>query len=476
MRLAPVHSGHKWLNQPQLERYNLLDCVATASIIAPMLEELRDHGMEAFWREEVWPLVPAVIGMQARGLLVDRAAKAALRRRIRAELAVVDEAILAADTSGELSKPTGKYPHGLNANNRVATFLYERLGLKVPKRTEGGKPSVDQESLVRLWRDLRKKDEHARGVLGDLFHRTKLQTMDERYLEFYIHEDGRVRPSVKMIGTETLRFAYSDPPLQQVTPEIRAMFPPSEGCVFVAVDYSQLEARIQAHLAQVRRDLAILESGEDLHALTAQEIFELDPHQWGDLDPAQAKGMRNYAKSFRYRLAYGGDPAQVGKLGARVFCPCPRCRKPEDVEVNLPPGTITRAGQRFLGNRPEIAAWREARLREVRDTRCLTVVGRKRYFFGPLASVKREVFNFPIQFLAAWRINRAMRGLDALGAPIVMQVHDSLMVECPREEAGHWRDVMREQMEDRVDELGGVEFPVDVEVQAPWGVECERAT
>ena len=360
MRLDHVHSGHKWLNQPQLERYNLLDCVATASIIAPMLEELRDHGMEAFWREEVWPLVPAVMRMQARGLLVDRAAKTALRRKIRAELAVVDGAILATDTSGELRKPTTKYPHGLNANNRVAAFLYERLGLKVSKRTEGGKPSVDQEALVRLWRDLRKKDEHARGVLGDLFHRTKLQTMDERYLEFYIHDDNRVRPSVKMIGTETLRFAYSDPPLQQVPPEIRAVFVPSEGCVFLAADYSQLEARIQAHLAGVRRDLDILTSGEDLHSLTAQEIFELSPHQWGDLDPTQAKGMRNYAKSFRYRLAYGGDPSQVGMLGTKNFCPCPRCAHLAPPMVNLPPGTITKAGQRFLGNRPEIEVERAA--------------------------------------------------------------------------------------------------------------------
>ena len=474
MRLTPVHSGHKWLNQPQLERYNLLDCTTTASMIGPMLAELRDHKMDTFWKEEVWPLVSAVRGMQRRGLLVSERARVALRRRVRGDLEEVDAAILAADPSGQLAKPTDKYPNGLNATPRVAAFLYDQLGLKVPKRTAGKKPSVDQEALIRLWRDLRKKDEHARPVLENLFHRSKLQTVDERYLEFFVHEDGRVRPSIKMIGTETLRFAYSDPPLQQITPEVRTLFHPAEGCVFLAADYSQLEARIQAHIAGVRRDLDILESGLDLHTLTAQEIFEIPPEQWADLDPAQAKGMRNYAKSFRYRLAYGGDPGQLGQLGNKNFCPCPRCAHHAPPMVNLKPGTITQAGQRFLGNRPEIEVWREARLAEVRETRALTVVGRRRYFFGPLSAVKREVFNFPIQFLAAWRINRAMRELHyRWGAPLVMQKHDELIAEVPTAEVEVWEDRMRRAMESPVEELGGVRFPVDVEVQSPWGVKRE---
>lgn len=475
MRLGAVHTGHKWLNQPHLERYNSMDCVTTAMLVGPLLEEARHHGMDKFWEEEVWPLTPAVLAMQRRGLLVDKAAKVALRRKIRVELSFVDEAILLADTSGELRKPTDKYPHGLNANDRVAAFLYGRLGLKVPKLTEKGrKPSVDQEALAKCWRTLRKKDEHARGVLENLFHRTKLQTVDEKYLEFFIHEDGRCRPSIKMIGTETLRFAYSDPPLQQVTPEVRECFLPREGHLYVGADYSQLEARIAAHLGGVRRDLEILDAGEDMHKLTAQEIFEIPTSAWDDLEEAQAKGMRNYAKSFRYRLLYGGDPDQVGALGGKNFCPCPRCRDKVPPMVNLPPGTIIRAGQRFLANRPEIDTWRAARLQEVRDTHYLNVMGRRRYFWGPVDTVKREVFNFPIQFIAAWRINRAMRQLhDVWEAPIVIQLHDRLVIECPTEDVGMWAYRLRLAMESPVREIGGVSFPVDVKVEAPWGNELE---
>lgn len=470
MRMRPVTADHRWLNQPQLELYNALDCAVTARLVAPMLEELRDHGMDGYWEQEVWPLVPAVRAMQRRGLGVDQGAKTALRRRVRAELAEVDEAILAMDSSGELRKPAGKSPHGLNAPDKVAAFLFDRLGLKSPKTTETGKRSVDQESLIRCWRDLRKKDEHARPVLENLFHRSKLQTVDERYLTFDAYEDGRVRPTVKMIGTETLRFAYSDPPLQQVTPEVRAVFKAADGHSYVSVDYSQLEARIQAVICGVRRDLEILESGEDLHRLTAAEIFGIPASSWGDLDPAQAKGMRNYAKSFRYRLAYGGDAAQVGALGAKNFCPCPRCRKPNEVEVNLAPGTIIAAGQRFMANRTEITVWREKMLAEVREKKYLEVVSRRRYFWGPLDSVKREVFNFPIQFIAAWRINRAMRRLHEAGAPLVLQMHDNLMVEVPTAELEVWKGRMQEAMEAPVAELGGVSFPVDVDTGVVWGV------
>lgn len=476
MRLTKVHSGHRWLNQPELAKYNALDCAVTASLVGPMLAELADHGMDSFWHQEVWPLVPSVMAMQRRGLYVDQSAKTALRRKVRAELAEVDESILACDPSGELRKPTSKAPNGLNSGDRVGAFLFDRLGLKSHKATGTGKRSVDQESLIRCWRDLRKRDEHARPVLENLFHRSKLQTVDERYLDMHVHDDGRVRPTVKMIGTETLRFAYSDPPLQQVTPEVRECFYPPEGKVYVGADYSQLEARIQAHLCGVRRDLDILSSGYDMHKVTAQEIFELTPGAWGDLDLRQAYGMRNYAKSFRYRLAYGGDTDQVGALGGKNFCPCPRCTTKVPPTINPPPGSIIKAGQRFMSSRPEITAWREARLAEVKSAKCLTVMGRRRYFFGPLDAVKREVFNFPIQFIAAWRINRAMRELHSLyEAPIVIQLHDRLVVEVPAADATLWGDRLRKVMESPVSELAGIQFPVDVEVESPWGVHCAAA-
>jgi DNA polymerase-1 len=435
-----------------------------------MQAEMRDHKMDEFWREEVWPLVPAVLGIQQRGLLVDRDAKVALRKQLRAELNEVDEAILRADKSGELAKPVGKSPHGLNAPKRVAKFLYHDLGLKVPKRTATGLESTDQESLIRCWQKLRKKDAHAKPVLENLFHRSKVQTVDERYLEFFIHPDGRVRPTIKMIGTETLRFAYSDPPLQQITNQVRKIFVPKPGHVFLVHDYSQLEARIQCTLAGVRRDQEILDSGEDLHKLTAQEIFEVERSQWEDTDPIQAKGMRNYAKSFRYRLAYGGDPGSVGKLGAKNFCPCPRCVGDVPPVVNLPPGTITKAGQRFLSNRPEIEKWRQLMLREVRDTKALRVMGRLRYFFGPVDAVKREVFNFPIQFIAAWIMNRATRAIHEMGGELVMQLHDALMLEVPEREAGLWSGRLAQVMEKPVEELGSVVFPTDAEIHKPWGV------
>lgn len=473
MQLDPIHSGHKWLNQTELPKYNALDCVATALLARALTQEMGEHGMDGYWREVVWPLVPAVRAMQRMGLGVDVGAKTQLRRKVRRQLAEVDELILAADPSGKLRQPTPKYPNSLGSGPKVANFLFRELGLKPTKFTEKGKESVDQEALIRVWRDLRKKDEHARPVVENLFHRSRLQTIDERYLDFHIHQDGRVRPSVKMIGTETLRFAYSGPPLQQAPPDVRPIFVPAPGCVLLSLDYSQLEARIQTYLAWVAKDLRILESGQDLHKLTAQEIFDISPEQWEDLEPSQQLGMRNYAKSFRYRLAYGGDPTQVGALGTKNFCPCPRCAHLAPPMVNLPPGSITKAGQRFLAGRPEVLRFREELLREVRDTKAITLLGRRRYFWGPVSSIKREVFNFPMQFIAAHRINQAMREAhERWQAPVILQNHDCLVLEVPAHEAPEWEARMRSVMESpfRLREGGSeVSFPVDSKTEERWG-------
>ena len=471
MKLGQPTTAHRWLQLPddQLSLYNQLDTTATAWAALALQQELADQGMREFWETAVWPLVPAVLDMQARGQQVDRQGKSNLRRRLRAELAEVDELILA-KAPEELRKATKAAPNSLGSRPKVAAYL-KSLGAKLSKFTEKTKStSVDQEALLAAYRDTPKSNKVARVVLENLLHRSRLVTLDTRYLDFQVDSDGRVRPTVKMGGTETGRFAYADPALQQYPPEIRHILTAPDGYCIVGADYEQLEARISTYLAGVRVDMERFENGVDVHSATAMEVFGYDQARWDDLEPTPRKALRNFAKSFRYRLDYGGDPTSVGALGSKVFCPCPRCADLAPPTANLPAGTIQQASQRYLGNRPEVQQRRAQILADARQHHAISnPFGRKRFVFGPVDRVKRELFNWPIQSTAADVINRAMRQLWAdYKAPFWLQMHDYLGLEVPITEAELWKQRLKAAMEAPVPEMGGISFPVEVKVERPW--------
>lgn len=469
VKLHPINTSHKWVNIPDEEMgiYNAIDCLATAQSAMMLLEEASDHKMLEFWQREVWPLAEAVVAMQRHGLYVDPTAKARYTREVHSELKAIDQELLDA-APGYLSESTPQSPNSLGSGQKVARWLYDELGLRCTKRTETGKPSVDQEALLGVWRNLRKKDAAAKLHLENLIHCSRLKTISQRYLNFDVDIDGRTRPTIKMIGTETGRFAYSVPPIQQWPEECRQMIGAPPGMVLVGVDYMQLEARIAAILFNVSRDLEILKSGEDLHAITAKETFAITHSEWESMDPLAHKARRNYTKSFRYRIIYGGDPGQVGALGTKVFCPCPR-HEHEPV-ANLEPGTIIEASKRFLANRPEIERSRWRLLDEVRRTHALhTPLGRRRLFFGPVDAMKREIFNFPIQSTAADIINRAMRKLYTNNITAFLQMHDYLGTEAKLGDAQQTGERIRTVMEAPCPELNDAVFPVELKFELPWG-------
>ena len=154
-----------------------------------------------------------------------------------------------------------------------------------------------------------------------------------------------------------------------------------------------------------------------------------------------------------------------------MFCPCPR-HEHEPV-ANLAPGTIIEAGQRFLASRRELEVWRRRQLDTVHRERSLrTPLGRKRLFFGPVERMKREIFNFPIQSTAADLINRAFRGLHAQSAPVFLQWHDYLGVECLAGDAKLWGDNLTIAMQAPCPEMSDAVFPVEIKVERPLGTKA----
>lgn len=265
--------AERWLDldDTTLATYNCWDTYAGACLPAALTQILERNGQIDYYRREVWPQIRAVLHIQKRGLPYDSDARTRYRRKLRAELRETDEALRqhftetanldllkaacawqllawlfpglpgwgkvppskvlksgkvksrpAPFTKGEWDTLSRRSPWGFNPNSddQLRQWLFDDLGLKPSTRTDKGKPSVNMDALNRILQRLRRKDEHAIPVLHRLMHRSRLAKIDADYLDPPVTE-GRVYPTIKMLGTETGRFAYADPPVHSWPDEIR---------------------------------------------------------------------------------------------------------------------------------------------------------------------------------------------------------------------------------------------------------------
>ena len=466
-----VNTSHAFLQLPDetLGVYNAHDTYNTAALVKPLMEGVRESGNWEYYINVMEPLQYAVIDMQKRGLLLDKPALKAYRKKVTRELNECDQIILAADTSGGLHKPTPKYPNGIGSPKRLGKFLFGVLGLKSPKRTETGLDSTDQDTLFRLLRDLRKKDEHARDILLALFHRSRLKTIAQRYLKLDPDPDGRVRAKVKMYGTKTYRFAYAEPALQQFPPEARHIFVAQEGNILLSVDYSQLEARILAYLSRDQPAQRTFERGDDIHEANTRDLFSM-----GEQEGVE-KNARNYSKAFLYRITYGGEAS----LKQKLYCPCPKCESLNPPLLKLKREEVLASEARWFAKHPAVRKFHtELAIECRRNKRYVSPLGVTRHFSQPWGNdLERELKNCPMQMGGAVLMNRSQIRLFQLflRAPINLQMHDSFLLEVPECEVDDWALIVKRVMETPVPELDGAVFPVDCEVGKNWG-EMEKWT
>lgn len=459
-RYSDATAGHEFFRIPDrvFWTYNAHDVRATAELTSLLQRELQESHQLDYWEGSYWPTVEAVLALQARGLGIDRLALRRYKAAVTKELAETDTIIR--DAAGDPN---------LNINSRpqVGKLLYEKLGLKVPRLTDGGQPSVDQHALVTVLRGLRQRDQHAKPILTALFHRSKLNTILTRYLIVEPDPSGRVYPRIKLYGAETGRLAYADPPLQQWPPAARHVFVPRPGYVFVGCDYSQIEARLLAILANDEVSLRVFREGGDVHRQNAMDLFGLTDTQWSQLTPTQVKAYRNYAKTFLYGISYGGNPTTIH---TKLFCPCPKCEADQPPTLNLGPTEIKRAADRWFWLHRAVPEWHRQLMQQVSRThRYTSPLGRRRVFCEPWPTCERSAKNVPMQMTAALIMDRAMVRLHQAGAPLVLQMHDQFVVECPQPEADYWVRKLVSCMESPVPELGDTVFPAEPEVGDTWG-------
>jgi DNA polymerase-1 len=277
-------------------------------------------------------------------------------------------------------------------------------------------------------------------------------------------ETGRVHTSYSMTGAQTGRLSSNDPNLQnipirtEIGRKIRDAFVAEPGHVLMSADYSQIELRLAAHMADVPQLKEAFRSGVDIHSLTAEELF-------GRVD----RDTRNQAKTINFAILYGSSAWGIaGRLGVP---------KEEGKAI------IDRYYERF----PGIRAFTHATLAFAREHGFTkTLFGRKTHFEPNIrspnpsirAGAERAAINAPIQGTSADLIKRAMARMDyalekagLAGVKMLLQVHDELVFEVPegREEAA--AEVIRRVMSSAAEPALALDVPLDVEVGwgANWG-------
>ena len=396
------------------------------------------------------PLVATVARMERRGVKVDRAYLAKLSGTFATEIAKLDLLVYEA----------AEGPFTIGSPQQLGAVLFDRLGLKGGRKGKSGQYSTDVTELERLAGE----GVPVAQLVLDWRQLSKLKSTYTDALQAQINPDtGRVHTSFSLSGAQTGRLSSTEPNLQnipirtEIGRQIRDAFVAEPGHVLMSADYSQIELRLAAHMADVPQLKEAFAAGEDIHNMTALELF-------GSVD----RDTRGKAKTVNFAILYGiSSWGLAGRLG---------------VSRDEGKAIIDRYFERF----PGINAYINDTLNFVREhgfTR--TLFGRKTHFPNIRASQQnlrqgseRAAINAPIQGTSADLIKRAMNRMDAAlreaGLPevrMLLQVHDELVFEVPEGQVEQAAAVVRRVMAHAAEPALTLDVPLDVEVGSGehWG-------
>jgi DNA polymerase-1 len=393
------------------------------------------------------PLVPVLGRMERRGIKVDREYLARLSREFSEEIAKLETRIYEAACG----------PFTIGSPQQLGEVLYGRLGLKGGRKGKSGQYSTDVNELERL----ASEGVECATLVLEWRQLAKLRSTYTDALQAQINpETGRVHTSFSLTGAQTGRLSSNDPNLQnipirtEIGRKIRDAFVAEPGYKLLSADYSQIELRLAAHMADVPQLKEAFRNGVDIHSLTAEELF-------GRVD----RDTRNQAKTINFAILYGSSAWGIaGRLGL-----------PKDEGKAI----IDRYYERF----PGIRAFTHSTLAFAREhgfTR--TLFGRKTHFEPNIRSpnpsirggAERAAINAPIQGTSADLIKRAMARMDdALaeanldGVRMLLQVHDELVFEVPDGREEEAAEVIKRVMASAAEPAMKLDVPLDVEVG--WG-------
>ena len=376
------------------------------------------------------PLVPVLREMEALGVQVDRAVLSRLSGEFAQKMAGMEEAIFAA--AGET--------FNIASPKQLGDILFDKMALPGGKKTKTGAWATGAEVLEGIAAD----GHELASLVLEWRGLAKLKSTYTDALPGFIHpETGRIHTSYSLAATTTGRLSSSDPNLQNIPirtedgRRIRTAFVAPEGYQLVSADYSQIELRVLAHMAEIDALRDAFQAGHDIHAMTASEMFNVPLAE-------MTSDVRRRAKAINFGIIYG-----ISAFGLAN-------------QLGISRGQASDYINAYFAKFPGIKDYMETVKAEAKSQGYVTTLfGRKVHLNEINAKIparrafaERAAINAPIQGTAADIIRRAMIQMPAAlkkagltDARMLLQVHDELIFEAPKEDCPKLIEVVRQTME-----------------------------
>jgi DNA polymerase-1 len=396
--------------------YAAADAIYTLRLMEPLQKELEARNATALNKDIEVRLIPVLAEMERAGILLDQPLFDAFAEELARELVKIEDSIF--QEVGER--------FNLNSTQQLSDVLFKRLNLEPPDRsrkTSSGKFSTSAAVLDEM------RGSHP--IIDKILTYRELAKLKSTYVDALPQQvnpkTGRIHTSFNQTGTVTGRIASQNPNLQNIPTRtdqgrrVRQGFIAAPGCKLIALDYSQVELRIMAHISQDQAMLAAFHQGQDIHAATAAAITDTP------LDKV-TKQQRRHAKAINFGLIYGMSPFGLTR------------------STDLTLAEAENFVKAYFEEFPGVKAWLDKTRQEAAQKGYVeTLLGRRRYFpnlahgtnYAMRQREEREAINAPIQGTAADIIKLAMIqlpeafGKAGLSGKMLLQVHDELIFEVP---------------------------------------------
>ncbi len=420
----------------QIAAYKAMTAQAAYPVL---LDLLKETGMEELYRTVELPLVRVLYEMEQVGMVVNPAFLTEYAKQLGEGIKGLEQ---------EIYKMAGE-EFNINSPKQLGVILFEKLKLPFGKKTKTGY-STSADILEKL----RSEDPIVEKIL-EYRQLAKLKSTYADGLMAFVAQDGRIHSKFNQMITATGRLSSAEPNLQNIPVrmelgrKIRKAFVPAEGCVFVDADYSQIELRILAHLSGDEQLIRAYNEAEDIHRLTASQVFHT-PYE--EVTPAQ----RSNAKAVNFGIVYGISSFGLGQ------------------DLNISRKEAEEYINRYFETYPKIKQYLDSLVEEAKTKGYVTTLFGRRRPVPEIASSnfmqrsfgERIAMNSPVQGTAADIMKIAMIRVanrlkkDGSGAKVVLQVHDELLVETPVAETEYVKKILQEEME----AAANISVPLDVSV------------
>jgi DNA polymerase-1 len=437
-----------WVDIPKVAEYACTDADMTIRLSKLLEKELKAQELWKLFAEVEMPLLPVLLRMETNGVALDTAMLREMSWGMSERMAKLENKIY---------KNVG-HAFNINSTQQLGQILYEELKLPKTRKTKSGY-STEASVLEAL------KGVHP--VIELLLEYRQLAKLKSTYIDalpaLIDPDSGRVHTSFNQTGTVTGRLSSSDPNLQNIpirTEEGRqvrkAFIAEKEDSLLLAADYSQIDLRALAHLSQDPKLVAAFLQGEDIHAATASQVFGVPPSE-------VTRDMRRLAKTVNFGVIYG-----MSEYGLEQATELSREQAAQFIKS-------------YFEKYSEVKEYLDRTKKEaVKNGYVQTLLGRRRYIpeiTSTNAQVRmaaeRMAINMPVQGTSADIIKVAMIQLQhemdkqGLEAKMILQVHDELLFELPREEERKLKELVLEIMPNAI--KLSVPVKVDIKTGRSWG-------